>query len=165
MLIHSRHLIAPVVLLLAVYSTPTPAWQDGLQQRMSSADFKAAGLDELSPQQLAHLDNWLRTHPRADVAPARAGVAPIGTAATPALPAQKEDRSKVRAHIVGHFDGWHGDSQFTLDNGQVWKQVGSDKPSCASIDNPEVTVKPSLFGNWLMYVEGCANLSHVRRVQ
>lgn len=171
MSIHSRYSLVPAALLLMLCSLSTHALQDGLQQRMSSADFKAAGLDTLSAQQLAHLDEWLRTHPRTDAAPANTsagagtGVSAGTPGTTPRLAAEKEDRSKVRAHIVGRFDGWRGDSQFTLDNGQVWRQVGSNAPSCASVDNPAVTVKPSVFSNWLMHVDGCAGQAHVRRVQ
>ena len=36
----------------------------GLQQRVSQAEFKDAGLDKLSPQELQNLDAWLRTHAR-----------------------------------------------------------------------------------------------------
>jgi len=51
----------PLLLALpccAVYAQQTSG---DLQQRMSPSEFKAAGLDKLSPQELQNLDAWLRT--------------------------------------------------------------------------------------------------------
>ena len=45
-------------MLLSVHAQQT----DGLQQRMSAEEFKAAGLDKLSPQELQNLDGWLSAH-------------------------------------------------------------------------------------------------------
>jgi hypothetical protein len=131
---------------------------DGLQQRMSSAEFKAAGLDKLSPQELQNLDGWLRTH-------AKVTTKIVSSSGKPVFYADSTKREKINAHIVGHFGGWQGSSQFTLDNGQVWKQVGSDKPECMTSDHPVAKVKPTLFGGWLMFVEGCNDNSHVERVR
>lgn len=128
-----------------------------LQQRMSSAEFKAAGLDKLSPQELQNLDGWLRAH-------AKVTTRMVSSSGKPVFYADSTRREKINAHIAGHFGGWQGSSQFTLDNGQVWKQVGSDKPECMTSDNPAAKVKPSLFGGWLMYVDGCNGNAHVERV-
>jgi hypothetical protein len=128
-----------------------------LQQRMSSAEFKAAGLDKLSPEELARLDQWLAAHP---VVKTRM----VSSSGKPVFYADSAKRQKITAHIAGHFGGWQGVSQLTLDNGQVWKQVGSDKPECMTSDNPVVKIKPTLFGGWLMFVDGCNGDSHVERV-
>lgn len=152
-------LASAVLLMLPLLAWPVHAQQvDGLQQRMGAVDFKAAGLDKLSPQELAHLEAWLTAHPKVTVRE----VTPDGQ---PVFYAAHAKREKFEAHIVGHFSGWEGHSQFTLDNGQVWKQIGSDEPQCMSTDNPEVKLKPTIMGSWLMFVTGCNDNVHVERMR
>ncbi|MGH8157358.1 MAG: hypothetical protein ACREPQ_04520 [Rhodanobacter sp.] len=159
MSIRPRRLILSMLLALPLCGLSAHAQQtDGLQQRMSSAEFQAAGLDKLSPQELANLDNWLSTHRKVTTKM-------VDASGKPVFYADKTTRSKFSAHITGHFGGWHGSDQFTLDNGQVWKQASSDAPSCMTSDNPMVKLKPSLVGSWLMYVDGCNGDVHVERVR
>ena len=130
-----------------------------LSQRMSAAEFKAAGLDRLTPQQLATLDDWLRTH---------GGMPPrvVDTSGRPMFYPKASERQKFEAHIAGAFSGWSGHSAYALDNGQQWEQVGSSSDvSCNAGDHPAVKVKPSLFGGWLMYVHGCNGSVHVQRTK
>ena len=156
--IRPRHLILSMLLALPLCSLSLHAQQaNGLQQRMSDAEFKAAGLDKLSSQELANLDSWLSTH-------GKVTTKLVDTNGKPVFYADKSERVKFNAHIVGHFSGWHGQDEFTLDNGQVWKQVSSDAPSCMNADHPLVKLKPSLMGSWLMYVDGCNGDAHVERV-
>lgn len=158
MMIRPRHLM-PFVLALALCGLSAHAQQTGgLQQRMSQAEFEAAGLDKLSPQELQNLDNWLHTH-------GQVTTKVVDSSGEPVFYPGKKKYSKIEAHLVGHFDGWHGNNEMTLDNGQVWKQIGSDAPMCMNSDNPAVKVKPSLMGNWLMYVKGCNDTAHVRRIR
>jgi hypothetical protein len=157
--IRPRHLILSMLLALPLCCLSVHAQQaNGLQQRMSSDEFKAAGLDKLSPQELTNLDNWLSTH-------SKITTKVVDSSGNPVFYADKAKRSKIIAHITGHFDGWHGHDQVTLDNGQVWKQVSSDAPSCTSADSPNVRINPTLMGNWLMYVNGCNDSVHVERVR
>ena len=155
--IRPRHAMLPLLLALCCLSVHAQQ-ADGLQQRMSGKEFKAAGLDRLTPQELSHLDRWLQSHGKATTHVVDASGKPVF------YPGQKK-RQTIEAHLVGHFDGWHGYNEMTLDNGQVWKQVGSDAPSCMTADNPKVQVKPSFMGNWLMYVSGCNDTAHVQRIR
>ncbi len=125
---------------------------------MSAADFKAAGLDKLTPQQLQFLDDWLRTHEQVKVKT-------VGAGGKPVFYPDNQPRDKFVTHLVGHFSGWSGHTQFTLDNGEVWKQAESGAYSCPGIDNPQVTIKPMILGSWLMYVQGCNQSVRVERVQ
>src|SRR6185312_9706027 len=79
--------------------------------------------------------------------------------------ADKGKRQKIYTRIKGHFDGWSGRNEYTLANGQVWKQIGSETVPCLTADNPSAKVKPSAIGNWLMYVSGCNDSVHVERVR
>ncbi len=158
MMTRTRRSILLILLALPLYGLSVQAQEtSGLQQRMTSDEFKAAGLDKLSPQELGNLDNWLRTH-------AKATTRVVDASGNPVFYTDEHSRHKITAHLAGHFEGWSGHSQFTLDNGQVWKQTDSDSPSCLSADKPAVKIKPSLMGNWLMFVDGCNGDAHVQRV-
>jgi len=160
MTLRSRYLILPLLLALPLVGVSVQAQQAaGLQQRMSSSEFKAAGLDKLSPQELANLDRWLQTHAHDKVV-----TRVVDSSGKPVFYAGQK-RRKIETHLVGHFGGWQGHNVMTLDNGQVWKQVGSDTPACMTSDHPAVKVKPSIMGNWLMYVHGCNDDAHVQRVR
>ena len=157
MTLRSRYLILPLLLALPLLGMSAQAQQTAeLQQRMSDSEFKAAGLDKLSPQELAHLDSWLASH-------GKVVTRVVSTSGKPVFYTDESKRRPINAHIVGHFGGWSGHNLVTLDNGQQWQQIGSDEPSCSASENPAVKIKPSLFGNWLMNVHGCNDTVHVRR--
>jgi hypothetical protein len=147
----------PAALALFLTAVPIMAQQfSSLEERMSAADFKAAGLDKLSPQELHFLDNWLRTHRE---------VTTVTANGQPVFYPYDQPREKFSTHLVGRFDGWEGQTVFTLDNGQVWKQAESGSYSCPNIKNPEVTIKPMVLGSWLMYVQGCNQSVRVERIK
>lgn len=147
----------PAALAMLLAALPALAQQfSSLEERMSAADFKAAGLDKLTPQELQFLDAWLRGHEQVKT------VSPSGK---PVFYPGNQPRDKFTAHMVGDFSGWRGQTVFTLDNGQVWKQAESGAYSCPSVENPQVTIKPMILGSWLMYVQGCNQSVRVERVK
>jgi hypothetical protein len=159
MMIRPRHLLLSTLLALPLCCLSVHAQEastPGLQQRMTSDEFKAAGLDKLSPQELQSLDQWLSAHPKVTTKMVTATGKPV-------FYAPKTERSKIDAHIVGHFDGWGGSTEFKLDNGQVWRQADSGSTSCPARENPWVKIKPMMMGNWLMYVQDCNESIHVQR--
>lgn len=144
---------------LALFFVALPAMAQqfsSLEERMSAADFKAAGLDKLTPQQLQYLDDWLRTHEQVKM---------VSASGQPVFYADDKPRNKIATHLVGAFNGWAGHTVFTLDNGQVWKQAESGTYSCPDVKNPEVTIKPMILGSWLMYVQDCNQSVRVERVK
>jgi hypothetical protein len=156
MMIRLRYTLLSAALALSCLSAHAQQ-TDGLQQRMSAEEFKAAGLDKLSPQELQNLDAWLGAHAKVTTRV----VTPTGK---PVFYLDQGSRSKIFAHVVGHFDGWTAGKAIKLDNGQTWKHVGDEAPPCMSGENPSVKIKPSLMGNWLMFVNGCNDTVHVERV-
>ena len=76
---------------------------------MTAAEFKAAGLHKLSPEELAELDLWLQGY-SLKLAAALTKIAAPTTA------------DLIETYISGTFEGWDGDTIFQLDNGQIWKQ-------------------------------------------
>lgn len=141
--------------LAVMAQTESPS---SLRERMGNTEFQAAGLGKLSPTELARLEAWLAAHPRTETKLVSASGKPVFYAAS-------NKRAAFEAHIAGHFAGWTGRNLITLDNGQQWRQIGSDQPACGGSDNAVVKVKPSLFGSWLMYVKGCNGSVHVERVK
>lgn len=129
-----------------------------LQQRMTPEEFKAAGLDKLSPDELKNLDAWLSGH-------GKVVTKMVDESGKPVFYPSSEKAGPVSGHVQGHFNGFNGNGQFTLDNGQVWQQADSTKIACVSDDNPKVTIRRSLMGNWMMAVEGCSDNATVKRVK
>lgn len=158
MMIHLRYSLLSAALALCCLSAHAQQ-TDGLQRRMSADEFKAAGLDKLSPQELQSLDGWLSVHAKVKVTTRL-----VTDTGKPVFYPDQGKRTKIFAHVAGHFEGWSTGKVIKLDNGQTWKQVGDDHPSCMSGENPTAKVKPSLMGSWLMFVNGCNDTVHVERV-
>ncbi|MBL8296883.1 MAG: hypothetical protein JNN30_00930 [Rhodanobacteraceae bacterium] len=147
---------------LSACSAATAAEFSTLEERMSGAEFTAAGLDRLSPEQLKSLNDWLRVHGLAPGAPVATGGSRNGV---PEFYPDDDEREVVEAHIAGRFDGWLGKTTFKLDNGQVWQQAESGMRTDLGLNSPAVRIKPMLLGSWLMYVDGCGCSLRVRRVK
>ena len=124
---------------------------------MSQADFRAAGLDHLSPEQLKYLNEWLRAHGGAGHI--------VKPGETPEFYADDSARDTIESHIQGVFTGWRGESVFKLDNGQEWRQAESGSYDAGKFDSPAVRIKPMLLGSWLMYVDGCGCSVRVQRIK
>jgi len=147
-----------------------------LEEQMTGKEYKAAGLDKLTPEELAALNNWIRNHSVATLDTPRAGSASAAVAATTgAEPADTRglknkskddgDRTPIQSRLVGSFSGWDGHAVFKLENGMIWEQDDKDKFYIREIQNPEVTIKPGLFGSWHLSVEGYSSRCRVERVQ
>ena len=151
-------LILALAALFAIMSCANAATFSSLEERMSQAEFHAAGLDKLSPEELKSLDGWLRTH----YATSTTYVTPAGS---PVFYPKESERQTVETHIVGKFTGWYGHTVITLDNGQQWTQAESGSFACGPIDHPSVKIKPMLLGSWLAYVQSCNDSVRVDRTK
>lgn len=68
---------------------------------------------------------------------------------------QEEDRKeRFTARVVGPFRGWNGGTYFPLDNGQVWRQVGTDSNELPVAQNVEVEIYQSSAGYWRLKYDG-----------
>ena len=134
MTLPSPRLLACSLALLAVSFS---AWaqrtvEGDLQQQMSPTEFKAAGLDKLSAQELATLNRWLQGK--------------VEAATTQAVAAVREEaREQGRQEVIvknrgffdfgssepitgvlqGEFRGFGKGRVYVLDNGQEWEQTDS----------------------------------------
>lgn len=159
--------ILPIALAAALVAPAALAQDDigfsSLEERMTAAEFRAAGLDKLSDQELTALNQWIRMRSLAE-----------GEAL--ALLEQQERREgpvsirdmpeePFEARIVGSFSGWSGQTEFVLDNGMVWQQTGNDRYPMAPMEDPKVLIRPGLFGNWTLQVDGYNKRTNVERIR
>ena len=153
--------LIPAFALLALIAASTAGAQSTaptLEERMPQADFHGAGLDKLSPTELAHLNEWLQAHGEGQVKY-------VGSNGKPAFYPDSSTRETVNDRIAGTFSGWRGNTIFKLDNGQEWKQAESGQYSTNVMTHPKVRIKPMLLGSWLMYIDGCGCDLRVDRIR
>jgi len=128
-------------------------WQ-GIQKLMTSGEFKAAGLDKLSPEELQQLDQWLIHFLAYDSEQIVHDDKTI----------QELQKKPIQRRIPGHFSGWTGKTVFTLDNGEVWRQrlPGVYK---ISLENPVVEISKNLIGLYELRVIKTGRRIGVTRVK
>lgn len=136
-----------------------------IQQQMTPAQFKAAGLDQLNAEQLANLNAWLNGTIAAETAKA---------AVTAKKQVEEDNRGffnfgstdPVVAKINGEFRGFGNSRNYTLDNGQVWQQTDTATLAGVRLTNPQVKITPSLIGNaWYLQVQGYNARAKVQRIK
>lgn len=71
----------------------------------------------------------------------------------------------IRSRIDGIFDGWSGKTEFTLENGQVWRQAAGGKLVARESENPEVEIKRGFMGVYYLKVDGYNPTVKVRRIK
>lgn len=157
-----RSLVLAVLLFVAA---PAAAQQQGIENRMTPEEFSAAGLDRLSPQELARLNAWLdrtivdetdraTSDAKAKVVEEHRGFATFGAS------------EPIDARIAGEFRGFANGREYTLDNGHVWKQVDDSRLNGVRMDDPAVRLTSSVMGNaWYLKVEGYNTRAKVVRVR
>jgi hypothetical protein len=140
-----------------------------LEEQMTGKEFTMAGLNKLSPEELAALNDWIRGRSLATLdAPAAATAA--GAEATTGdqrgfKSKDDEDETPINSRIIGRFSGWDGQTVFRLENGMIWVQDDKDTFYIKPTDNPQVTIERGMFGSWRLSVEGFNSECRVRRIQ
>ncbi|HYY13468.1 MAG TPA: hypothetical protein VE758_03430 [Chthoniobacterales bacterium] len=116
-----------------------------LQDMMTAEEFRAAGLDKLTPEELKNLNAWLQGYRQT----AETKAAEEATAEVTKKVA-KESRARmdeIFSRIDGPFHGLTGKTIIKLEDGTVWKQANSDdRLSATMTDHPPVMVKHLVFG-------------------
>ncbi len=121
---------------------------DDIQQIMTPEEFKAAGLNKLSPDELAKLNAWIQGYRQV----AEQKAEKVATAR-----ASKVERTKMDllvSRIDGSFTGLTGRTLIRLEDGTVWKQANAeDRYRSKNTDHPAVAVIHGVFG-YKMQIEG-----------
>ena len=160
---------------------------DSFLRQLTPAERTAAGLDQLTPEQQAALDQLAARYAtegsRVEVAKVReetkAEVAKVReeTKAVVEHAVKKHDEAKfgffgqpghdesIKSKLTGTFKGWTGRTLFRLENGQQWVQADtSDYYSVADQPGPEVEIVQSGLGGWKLYLKSNGRWVRVKRV-
>lgn len=148
-----------------------------LLKTMSVADFRATGLDKLSDAQIRSLGDWFANYERqhgsncgqATLARPAATAIQAAVVASPATaPASMVSvpaSETIISHLSGTFTGWSGDTEFKLENGQIWEQSDDSILSIAAIQNPQITITKGVFNAYYLSVNGVIGSVRVRLVK
>lgn len=157
--------LAAAVLIACLAPAFAQAQTPPIERQMTPEEFKAAGLDKLSPDELAHLNAWLGRTISAESDRAAA-------AATDKV--KQENRGffdfgsaePINANLAGDFRGFAKNRVYTLDNGQVWQQIDDADLPGVRLSNPAVNIKPAMLGNtWYMKVGKYNTRAQVKRIK
>lgn len=155
-----RHFLVALALCLAVAPLAFAQQFSSLEERMSSQQFKDAGLDKLTPEQLAKLNEFIRNEVNARTAQTRKSDQDrFGFH-------ESNDRDSLVTRIEGTFTGWDGHTVFHLNNGQVWEQIDSSETlEGIKVDNPIVKIEPGFMGSWVLSIDGYNGTAKVKRIK
>ena len=137
-------------LILSFFSrNPAGAAQEevsgGIQQMMTPEQFKAAGLNKLSPDELQKLDAWMQGY--REVAEAKAEKKATARA-------ERTKMDLIVSRVDGRFDGLMGRTIIRLEDGTAWKQANADDRYRPKVtDHPAAAVIHGVFG-YKMQIEG-----------
>src|SRR5213594_1828452 len=112
-----------------------------IQEMMSPEEFKAAGLNKLSPEELQKLDAWLQGYRQVAEKKATAR-------------AERTKLDLLVSRVDGSFNGLTGGTVIHLEDGTAWKQANADDHFRPRVtDHPGAVVIHTLFG-YKMRIEG-----------
>jgi hypothetical protein len=119
-----------------------------VQDVMTPGEFKAAGLNKLSPEELQKLNAWLQGYRE---------VAEKAAEKKATARAEKVEHTKMDllvSRVDGTFNGLTGRTVIRLEDGTVWKQANADDRYRPKVtDHPAAVVIHGVFG-YKMQVEG-----------
>jgi hypothetical protein len=116
-----------------------------IQQMMSPGEFKAAGLNKLSPDELEKLNAWLQGY--REVAEQKAEKKATARA-------ERTKMDVIVSRVDGQFNGLTGRTIIRLEDGTAWKQANADDHFRPRVtDHPAAAVIHGIFG-YKMTLEG-----------
>jgi hypothetical protein len=156
-------------LFLSLIAAPLSAESfPGLKALLSEAEWKRAGLDRLSPDQIGVIDAALIRHLASQPAPAPAAAEPSAPAADRpgwlqrfGLPTFNDDwrnAPPLRAKVVA----WEGANRFRLDNGQVWEGF---EPIREELAGKGIEIQARRNNQFALFVEGRNTAVRVYRLR
>lgn len=125
----------------------------GVEKAMSDKAYKEMGLDKLTPDERARLNEFIRSYT------ASANQEAAKVAVDEAVKSNKVSSQPqvIESRIIGPFHGYNGRSRFTLENGQVWAQSQQVSAAYPPVDSPPVVIVKGGWG-WRMYILGGGNI-------
>lgn len=148
-------------------AAPATAQQQAIESQMTPDEFKAAGLDKLSAEELSRLNAWLgraiegettraASEAREQAKESSRGFLNIGSGAN----------EPIESRLTGQFSGFAKGRLYTLENGQVWRQIDDARLAGVRLDSPAMRLNQAVIGNaWYLRVEGYNTRAKVERVK
>ena len=131
-----------------------------IQELMRPDEFKAAGLDKLSEDELQHLDAWMQGYRQTTEKTASEKAEKKATEEVKKVTEQANARvartklDTLVSRVDGTFEGLKGRTLIKLEDGTVWKQANADDRYRSQVtDHPAAVVLHSTFG-YKMRIEG-----------
>ena len=122
-----------------------PEMSGSIKEMMSPEEFKAAGLNKLSPDELQKLDAWLQGYRQITEQKAEKKAT---------ARAEKTKMDVIVSRVDGAFYGLTGRTIIRLEDGTVWKQANADdRYRSKNSDHPAAAVIHGVFG-YKMQIEG-----------
>lgn len=146
-----RHLTLSLLLILGSVAGVCVAQENSgasIQQMMTPEEFKAAGLDKLSSEELQKLDAWLQGY-RQTTEKKASEVAEKKASST-----ARTKLDMLVSRVDGSFEGLKGRTVIKLEDGTVWRQANAEDRFRSSVtDHPGAVVSHTVFG-YKMRLEG-----------
>ncbi len=171
-----------VLVLLALCIVASSAAADRFLKSLPADQFAAAGLNKLTDEELARLEQLI-----AEREAGAKAAAPTTATATPTAPkpeakpsgpswlralvtlqetAEKPDAAEaIVTRLAGDYDGWTGKTVFKLENGQIWQQVSGSERIDDKRSAPAVKIYPGMMGAYWLEIEGVRERVKVKPVK
>jgi hypothetical protein len=161
----------------AAFAASSPD-QASVIHSLTAEEFAKAGLNKLTAEELAFLEEAIAHHQQPATAMAELPPAPkeqvvkstdkaaAAFGAEQVTPIKREVTSQeLHAHIEGTLEAFSGRAVFVLDNGQIWQQRIPDTVYFTpKLENPEVIITRGLVG-YKMLIVPANRVIFVKRVQ
>jgi len=123
-----------------------------LQDTMTAQEFKAAGLEKLSTEELNNLNAWLQGYRHTTETKATEKATAEVTKKVAAQSRRSLDR--VESHVDGAVPHLTGHAIIKLEDGTMWKQANpEDRYASPPIDHPTAVATHTPFG-WKLRISG-----------
>ena len=168
--------IQVVLISLTMTVATLGAAEASFWQQLTPEERRAAGLDQLTPEQQTALDQLagryaregarkvreqakqevraeVKQEVREEVKKEMKAEQKMRDVAVEGLPVVVDTQVVIRSRIEGTFNGWSGTTVFRLENGQTWVQSNSnDSMWFPTMESPMVEIRPSKLGGWKLYL-------------
>jgi hypothetical protein len=116
-----------------------------LQDSMTATEFKAAGLNKLSEEELRNLNKWLQGYRHK--AETKASEQATEEANKKSATQSRTKMNVINSRVDGEFTGLTGSTVIRLEDGTMWKQADpKDRYKGRVTDHPPVAVVHNVFG-------------------
>ena len=149
-------ILAMIILLLATGASAQDGKSfPGVEALMTAEEYRAAGMDKLTPAQREALNQFLIRYTAEDSEVLRNTDEEVIKAV---------EEQEILAAIKQPFKGWSGDTVFRLDNGQVWQQRRRGNYKHLG-DDPRVRITKNFMGFYRLEMLDTGKTVQIKRVQ